>query len=146
MYPSFIAVLTALTATIAAFPHTTRNAALGSATNFIEGCSPGGCIASFNITAPAGYVAGAPAYNVVCHPIYIQQGWLTCDAVGEQAAGSTVQSMWTGASERELIKISVAHLFVDGETGAAKNASGFAEIEAGTTAFDVPVTSLTAVL
>ncbi|KAI1406087.1 hypothetical protein F4819DRAFT_285606 [Hypoxylon fuscum] len=147
MFASFITVVSALAASVAALPTAVQSRevyATWKATNFQEGCSPGGCIASFNITAPAGYVKDAPAFNVACHPIYIQQGWLECDTIGEAAAGSSVESMWTGAEERENIKISVSHIWSQGE--ARYNASGNVEFPATTTSFEVPVTLITAVL
>ncbi|KAK8090667.1 hypothetical protein PG994_000172 [Apiospora phragmitis] len=144
MIASMIAVASTITAA-AAFNQ-------GYAQNFQSSSSPSKPIASrdappasFNISAPAGYIAAAPAFDVVCHPIYIQQGWLDCDNVGAGQANSRVQSMWTDASESELIKISVAHIWTD-EGGKRTNATGFAEIEAGTVAFNVPVTMLSAVL
>lgn len=153
MFKSIIAAASALAASVAALPHAANSAvaarqeeplAYWPASNFQEGCSPGGCIAGFNLTALAGYVSGAPAFNVFCHPIYIQQGWIDCDPVGEQAAGSSVQSMWTDASERELIKLSVAHLWREGE--ASYNASGSVEIEATETSFEVPVLGVVGIL
>ena len=153
MLTSVFTVLSAIVATTAALPNPVITArdpqpyAEWLATNFVEGCSPGGCIASFNISAPAGYLPKAPAFNVSCHPIYIQQGWLTCDTVGEAGPNPTsyVQSMWTDASQRELIKISVAHIWTD-ERGQRTNASGSVEIVPGTIGFDVPVTLISAVL
>ncbi|KAI4859307.1 hypothetical protein F4820DRAFT_174281 [Hypoxylon rubiginosum] len=147
MLASFITVVSALAASAAALPGAVGGRdvyAKWPAFNFQEGCSPGGCIASFNISAPAGYVAGAPAFNVACHPIYIQQGWLVCDTISEATAGSSVESMWTGAEDRDNIKISVSHLWYQGET--RYNASGNIEFAPGTTAFDIPVTLLSAVL
>ncbi|KAI1376856.1 hypothetical protein F4677DRAFT_418260 [Hypoxylon crocopeplum] len=147
MFASVVTVVAALAASAAALPgavNARETYATWTATNFEEGCSPGGCIASFNISAPAGYVEGAPAFNVACHPIYIQRGWVECDAISELAAGSSVASLWNDASERELIKISVSHAWLQGE--ARYNASGSDEFAAGTTTFQVPVTSITAVL
>ncbi|KAI0010217.1 hypothetical protein F4779DRAFT_578577 [Xylariaceae sp. FL0662B] len=150
MYASFVTVFSALAATAAALPHAgsiearNKTLAVWPVTEFSEGCSPGGCISSFDIKAPAGYVAGAPAFNVQCHPIYIQKGWVECDAVGEQPANSYVESMWSEASERELIKISVAHIWTEGE--ARYNASGFVETKSGVASFELPVTQITGVL
>ncbi|KAI2623952.1 hypothetical protein GGS26DRAFT_215333 [Hypomontagnella submonticulosa] len=147
MLASVITVVSALAASAAALPgaiSARETYANWPATNFQEGCSPGGCIASFNISAPADYVKGAPAFNVACHPIYIQQGWIECDAVSELADRSYVQSMWTDGSDRPLIKISVSHVWYQGEV--RYNASGAVEFPATTTAFQVPVTSITAVL
>ncbi|KAI1500733.1 hypothetical protein F5X99DRAFT_229904 [Biscogniauxia marginata] len=145
MKTSIITAIPALVASAAVTAAPTAEVyATWPATNFREGCSPGGCISSFNISAPAGYVKGMPAFNVACHPIYIQSGWLECDPVGEQAAGSVVEALWTNTSQRELINISVAHIFIEGEKRT--NASGFAEFTSGTTEFSLPVTSIIAVL
>ncbi|KAI1384773.1 uncharacterized protein F4822DRAFT_373041 [Hypoxylon trugodes] len=141
MLASVITVVAALAASATALPKQVY--ASWPATNFDEGCSPGGCIASFNISAPADYVKGAPAFNVSCHPIYIQQGWVECDVVGENQNGAFVRSMWSEATVREQIKISVSHVWNQGETRF--NASGSIEIPSTSTSFGVPVTSLTAV-
>ncbi|KAH9887423.1 hypothetical protein F4778DRAFT_426075 [Xylariomycetidae sp. FL2044] len=149
MHASLLALVSTLAAGVTALPRSVQASrqtlASWPATNFVEGCSPGGCIASFNISAPAGYVEGAPAFDVTCHPIYIQQGWLDCDVVSGGDGDSVVQSMWTGASEFELIKISVAHLFSSSSSGTRYNASGSVEFPGGTTSFDVPVTNFSAV-
>ncbi|KAL7626515.1 hypothetical protein AAE478_003287 [Parahypoxylon ruwenzoriense] len=139
MYASFITVASALVASVAAETYATW-----PATGFTESCSPGGCIGHFNINAPAGYVQGAPAFDVRCNPIYIQRGWLKCDPTGDETAGSEVNAMWVEASTREQIKISVAHIWYQGE--ARYNASGIQEFASGETTFDIPVTQLTAVL
>ncbi|KAK8105807.1 uncharacterized protein PG998_003720 [Apiospora kogelbergensis] len=153
MFTSIATIISTIAVTAAALPSSaitaqeSRPFAEWPATNFIEGCSPGGCVAAFNISAPAGYITAAPAFNVACHPIYIQQGWLNCDVVGEPGPNPTshVQSMWTEASQRELIKISVAHVWTDGR-GQRTNATGSVEVVPGTVGFDVPVTLITAVL
>ncbi|KAK8051483.1 hypothetical protein PG993_002868 [Apiospora rasikravindrae] len=157
MHASLIALVSTI-ATAAAAPGSSDGASSSSTTtvrntpyaewpasHFAESCSPGGCFASFNISAPAGYVAGAPAFDVVCHPIYIQQDWLDCDNTRTGQANSRVQSMWTDVSQRGLVKISVAHIWTR-ESGQRNNASGFAEIDAGKSMFSIPVTMLSAVL
>ncbi|KAI0181138.1 hypothetical protein GGR52DRAFT_20628 [Hypoxylon sp. FL1284] len=141
MLASFITVTAGLAASVAAWP-----AALGGREvlgnwhmlNFQEACSPGGCVATFNISAPTGYVEGAPAFNVSCHPIYIQRGWMDCDNLASAANGSMVQSMWTGATDRDDIKISVSHLWLEGS--AMWNTSGNIEFAPGITSFNIPVT------
>ncbi|KAK7956698.1 uncharacterized protein PG986_005920 [Apiospora aurea] len=94
------------------------------AAHFAESCSPGGCFASFNISAPAGYVAGAPAFDVICHPVYARQDWRDCDNSGgveEAATGSSrVQSMKTDASRRGLVRISVAHIWAMGAGSSSR--------------------------
>ncbi|KAI0138588.1 hypothetical protein F4776DRAFT_662959 [Hypoxylon sp. NC0597] len=147
MFASVFTLVAALAASAVAAPaavEARETYATWPATNWQEGCSPGGCRGTYDISAPAGYVSNAPAFNVHCHSTYIQEGWTKCDAVGEQAEGSYVESMWTDASERELIKISVSHIWYQGE--ARYNASGSVEFQSGVTTFDVPVTQLTAVL
>ncbi|KAI5926531.1 hypothetical protein F4810DRAFT_707619 [Camillea tinctor] len=140
MRTSIIAAIAAFvaSATVAAAPSNVY--ASWPATDFGEGCSPGGCIASFNISAWDGYVQGMPAFDVVCHPVYIQSGWRECEPVGEQAAGSVVEAIWTEASQREYIRISVAHILTEGEKST--NASGWVEFASGTTDFEILVTSV----
>ncbi|KAI0835686.1 hypothetical protein F5Y06DRAFT_124343 [Hypoxylon sp. FL0890] len=147
MFASVFTFVAALAASAAASPvavEARETFATWPATNWVEGCSPGGCRGNFNISAPAGYVKGAPAFNVHCHSTYIQGGWTECDAIGDQAAGSYVESLWPEASKRELIKISVSHMWTQGE--ATYNASGSVEFESGVSTFEVPVTLLSAVL
>ncbi|OTB01360.1 hypothetical protein M426DRAFT_14522 [Hypoxylon sp. CI-4A] len=147
MLASAITVISALAISALALPgvlNARETFATWTATDFQEGCSPGGCASSFNISAPEGYVKNAPAFDVVCHPVYIQQGWVDCDAQDKMAAGSYVASMWTGAADREQIKISVEHIWFEGE--ARYNATGAAEFAAGTAEFQIPVTNMSAVL
>ncbi|OTA60733.1 hypothetical protein K449DRAFT_435132 [Hypoxylon sp. EC38] len=141
---TFVAALAASATAAPAAVEARETYATWPATNWQEGCSPGGCRGTYDISAPAGYVDGAPAFNVHCHSTYIQEGWTQCDPVEPQTDNSYVASMWTGASEREFIKISVAHIWYQGE--ARYNASGSVEFKSGVTTFDVPVTQITAVL
>ncbi|KAI1144295.1 hypothetical protein F5Y05DRAFT_407692 [Hypoxylon sp. FL0543] len=145
MFASVVAFVAALAASAAAIPTTAEargTQATWTATNWGEGCSPGGCRGHFNINAPAGYVKDAPAFNVLCHSTYIQGGWTKCEAIGEQAASSYVESLWPEASQREHIKIAVSHIWTQGE--AKMNASGSAEFESGSTTFAVPVAEISA--
>ncbi|KAK8080042.1 hypothetical protein PG997_007860 [Apiospora hydei] len=163
MHASLVALVSTVAAAAAAAPgysHGSSSSSLTAAardtpyaewlaTHFAESCSPGGCFASFNISAPAGYVAGAPAFDVICHLVYARQDWRDCDNSGVQGAagGSRVQSMKTDASRRGLVRISVAHIWTSLEDGRQRdNASGFAEVDAGWSVFSVPVTMLSAVL
>ncbi|KAI1413662.1 hypothetical protein F5Y13DRAFT_189097 [Hypoxylon sp. FL1857] len=141
---TFVAALAATAAATPAAVEARETYATWPAINWHEGCSPGGCRGQFNISAPAGYVQGAPAFNVHCYTTYIQQGWTQCVAIGDQAAGSYVESVWPMASQRELINIGVSHIWTEGE--ARYNASGSVEFESTATTFDVPVTLLSAVL
>ncbi|KAK8128148.1 hypothetical protein PG984_009256 [Apiospora sp. TS-2023a] len=119
------------------------------AINFSAGCAPhaGGCIALFNISAPAGYIARAPAFAVTCHPLVPQKGfWLNCDDHTDPANPSShVETTWGDGSQGDLIKVSVAHIWTEA-SGQRNNASGSAEIDGGMATFEVPVTMLTAVL
>ncbi|KFY44055.1 hypothetical protein V494_01661 [Pseudogymnoascus sp. VKM F-4513 (FW-928)] len=90
------------------------------ATNYEYGCSPGGCSSNFNVTAAAGYRTGAPGFNVVCSPIFIQQLWVPCRNTdgSELPADSRVESIWTDGPDRERQFLGVAHIYQrdDGKT------------------------------
>ncbi|KAJ3938496.1 uncharacterized protein N0V96_011223 [Colletotrichum fioriniae] len=101
-----------------------------SAQNYIWGCSPGGCSARFNISAPSGYSSGAPGFNVVCSPIYIQQGWVPClnpdnSPLGE---GSQVFTIWTAGADRERMYLGVEHIYKRQEDGLTWNATAGTDI------------------
>ncbi|RYP25046.1 hypothetical protein DL767_008515 [Monosporascus sp. MG133] len=153
MHKSITVAVSALAASAAALPRTNtadlkfrQQEPLGywPATDFREACSPGGCISSFELTAPEGYYGNAPGFNVHCHPIFIQQQWTDCDPVGEQKVGSRVQAMWTEASEREHLKISVSHAWTE-EPTTAYNASGAIEVGPGVSSFEVPILLITGI-
>ncbi|OHE99781.1 hypothetical protein CORC01_04917 [Colletotrichum orchidophilum] len=112
-------------ASAATTPPTTTGNASWSAQNYIWGCSPGGCSARFNISAPAGYSPGAPGFNVVCSPIYIQQGWLPCLNPDNSPLGedSQVFSIWTAGPDRERMYLGVEHLYKRQEDGLSWNAT-----------------------
>ncbi|KAK1992753.1 hypothetical protein LX36DRAFT_684720 [Colletotrichum falcatum] len=84
-----------------------------AAENYIWGCSPGGCSARFNISAPEGYAPGAPGFDVVCSPIYIQQGWLPCRNPDNSPVpdDSRVFSIWTAGADRERQYLGVSHIY-----------------------------------
>lgn len=126
--------------------------AVWPAINFSAGCAPNasGCIALFNISAPAGYVARAPAFAVTCHPLVPQKGvWLDCDDHTDPAnPRSHVETTWAdadGSPRGGLIRVSVAHIWTE-VTGQRNNASGSAEVDDGIATFEIPVMMLTAVL
>ncbi|KAK7927666.1 hypothetical protein PG985_004664 [Apiospora marii] len=156
MFTSIIAVLSAAALAAAAPSSSPALAARQEAPfakwpaiNFSGGCAPnaGGCIALFNISAPAGYVARAPAFAATCHPLVNQKGvWLDCDDHMEPASPrSHVETTWADGSRAGLIQVSVAHIWTEA-SGQRNNASGSAEINGGMATFEVPVTMLTAVL
>ncbi|KAI8966248.1 hypothetical protein F5Y11DRAFT_343634 [Daldinia sp. FL1419] len=148
MFVSAVTVLTTFAASVVAVPNLAAREVYATwpADNFEQKCfHPGGCTASFNINAPAEYVQGAPAFNAVCNPLSAKQdGTPNCEAVGEAAAGSYVESVWEEASAEDLVKLSVFHIWNEGET--RYNASGSVEFPASSTTFELPVTSVTAVL
>ncbi|KAG4216747.1 hypothetical protein PC116_g34772, partial [Phytophthora cactorum] len=57
---------------------------------------------------------------------------------------SYLESLWEEASADDRVKLTVFHVWNEGET--RYNASGSVEFPASSTSFEVPVTSLTAVL
>ncbi|KAI1474309.1 hypothetical protein F4774DRAFT_430004 [Daldinia eschscholtzii] len=148
MYTSVVAIVSALAASVAAVPDIAAREVYATwpADNFELKCfHPGGCTATFNINAPAGYVGNAPAFSAVCHPLSAEQnGTPNCEAVTDVASGSYLESLWEEASADDRVKLTVFHVWNEGET--RYNASGSVEFPASSTSFEVPVTSLTAVL
>ncbi|KAK2025195.1 hypothetical protein LX32DRAFT_642936 [Colletotrichum zoysiae] len=96
-----------------------------TAENYIWGCSPGGCSARFNISAPEGYTSGAPGFNVVCSPIYIQQGWVPCRNPDNSPVpeDSQVFSIWTAGADRERQYLGVSHIYKGLGDGLTWNAT-----------------------
>lgn len=159
MFSSIIAVLSAAAVTVAAPGSPPALAARPEtplakwpAINFSGGCAPqaGGCIALFNVSAPAGYVARAPAFAATCHPLVHQKGvWLDCDDHTDPHPASPldshIEATWGDGSRADLVQVSVAHIWTEA-SGQRNNASGSAEIHGGMATFEVPVTMLTAIL
>ncbi|TPX17807.1 uncharacterized protein E0L32_002908 [Thyridium curvatum] len=154
MHFSAITALTALVASAAAAPSSNdaRQAQpIGvnwPVVGFTEGCSPGGCIANYQVSAPAGYLKGAPGFNVTCSPIYIQKGWVDCvpngDGSASAADGSLVQAVWYGAENRDDILVTVAHIWTQGIQRT--NATAWKAIQPPQSDFDVPVMQISAVV
>ncbi|KAK1985436.1 hypothetical protein LZ30DRAFT_584161 [Colletotrichum cereale] len=96
-----------------------------AAENYIWGCSPGGCSSRFNISAPEGYTSGAPGFNVVCNPIYIQQGWVPCRNPDNSPVSqdSQVFSIWTAGADRERQYLGVSHIYKRREDGLTWNST-----------------------
>ncbi|KAI3324432.1 hypothetical protein HD806DRAFT_68631 [Xylariaceae sp. AK1471] len=94
MHASFFPIaIAALAASAAAVPLDTRAYATWSATDVQTQVAHITIGVHFRITAPAGYIAGAPAFDVNCTPSYIAQfGSKTCTFNGPQAAGSKVEA------------------------------------------------------
>ncbi|KAI1803504.1 hypothetical protein F4811DRAFT_553735 [Daldinia bambusicola] len=148
MYASAVAIVSTLAASVAAAPNVAAREVYATwpANNFEMKCfHPGGCTASFDINAPAGYTKDAPAFNVICHPLSAKQdGKPNCEPVRDMPEGSYVDSIWEEASTFDGVKVTVFHVWNEGET--RYNASGSAEFPSDTKGFMVQVTSLTAVL
>ncbi|KAK1716023.1 hypothetical protein CaCOL14_003452 [Colletotrichum acutatum] len=110
--------------------HTTPGNISWSAQNYIWGCSPGGCSARFNVSAPTGYSSGAPGFNVVCSPIYIQQGWVPCLNPDNSplSEDSQVFTIWTAGADRERMYLGVEHIYKRQEDGLTWNATAGTDI------------------
>lgn len=148
MFPNVFTLALALAAAAASAASIPRRASSSepplsladwSVTNFDHGCSPGGCVATYNLSAPAGYVGGAPGFAVSCAPVYIQGGWRACEP-----ASSGVEAVWETGADQALIYVKAAHVWYQGET--RYNATADTAVEPAATAFVLPVHSLSAVL
>lgn len=137
MRTDFLAALLATAATYtsaSAIPqHQSRNTCLNiptfQATDYNWGCSPGGCSSNFKLAAAAGYREGAPGFNVVCSPIFIQQLWVACrNADGsELPATSRVEAIWTQGPDYERQFLGVVHIYLR-EDGKTVNATARTDI------------------
>lgn len=137
MRADFLAALLATAATYtSASPvpkHQSHNTCLNiptfQATDYNWGCSPGGCSSNFKLAAAAGYREGAPGFNVVCSPIFIQQLWVPCrNADGsELPATSRVEAIWTQGPDYERQFLGVAHIYLR-EDGKTVNATARTDI------------------
>ncbi|RYP26902.1 hypothetical protein DL768_011518 [Monosporascus sp. mg162] len=105
------------------------------ATDFSFGCGSAACGLGFNVTAPAGYVGAAPAFDVQCGALY-GAGWTECTPNGaaddddeetQPTVQSTVSVFWDTAGEHGTAppyRVRVAHAWFDEATGARWNATG----------------------
>ncbi|KAI0150593.1 hypothetical protein GGR57DRAFT_472023 [Xylariaceae sp. FL1272] len=130
MYTSLLATAAGLLGLASAASIAPRQAAVidvyFDGSNFQEGCSPGGCIATFNLSTTADEASGMPAFNVFCHPVYIQQGFIDCDPVTPYVEGQRVAAWWPDASVRENIKLVFEHIY-PGQGNFQYNATGSIE-------------------
>jgi hypothetical protein len=99
------------------------------ATHYTWGCSPGGCSSNFNLTAAENYRPGAPGFEVVCSPIFIQQLWVPCRNLdgSDFPATSRVAAIWTQGPEYERQFLGVEHIYQD-KDGKTINATARADI------------------
>ncbi|OLN96650.1 hypothetical protein CCHL11_00760 [Colletotrichum chlorophyti] len=122
--------------------------ALWTAENYIWGCSPGGCSARFNISAKEGYSQGAPGFNVVCSPIYIQQGWVSCLNPDNSPLPQTsrVLAIWTAGIDRNRQYLGISHVFERQDDGLTWNATANTDfLPVKDMTVDFPVRTLTVI-
>jgi hypothetical protein len=116
-------------------------AAIFHITDYLVGCSPGGCVNSYNVTTPQGYVAGAPAFNVSCVAILGRYDWHECTPNSPSQLNSTVASNYDAGSAYELTRLWVSHQFRDGSK--MWNVTAYAEVARfqENRTYDLPVVS-----
>ncbi|KAI1324706.1 hypothetical protein F5Y16DRAFT_380133 [Xylariaceae sp. FL0255] len=108
-----------------------------------EGCSPGGCVATFNLTASPDESFGMPGFNVSCAPIG-GRDFANCKAVSPLEAGESVASRYIFLSddEEETVKLYLEHIWLAPNGYYSYNASGSIALPAhGTTSFDAHITT-----
>nr|XP_036589174.1 uncharacterized protein CTRU02_01222 [Colletotrichum truncatum]KAF6800816.1 hypothetical protein CTRU02_01222 [Colletotrichum truncatum] len=110
-----------------------------TATKYQWGCSPGGCSATFNLEGPKNYPLGAPAFSVVCSPVYIQQDWVECKNPdgSDMGASSKVYSVWQAGPDEQEQYISIAHIYNNGSWYEARSGPNGLLPEKGATIFFV---------
>ncbi|KAF2971596.1 hypothetical protein GQX73_g2008 [Xylaria multiplex] len=97
MRTSILSAIAALAASAIATPIEARDVyAKWSATDVTTYVSHIIIGAKFRISAPAGYVTGAPAFDVTCDvDLVIRRGIQACTFNGEQAEGSKVEAIYS---------------------------------------------------
>ncbi|RYP65503.1 hypothetical protein DL771_008260 [Monosporascus sp. 5C6A] len=108
------------------------------ATDFSFGCGSAACGLGFNVTAAAGYVEAAPAFDVQCGALYGTE-WTECtpndaDGVTQPTVQSTVRLYWDTAGEHGTAppyRVRVAHAWFEEDTGARWNATGYGSAPGG---------------
>jgi len=95
-----------------------------AATGYAFGCSPGGCSNGFNVSAPAEYLNGAPAFNFHCNTI-LTRSYVPCAAIGAQTSEVSAQWLIMPAPYPYGSEgIWVSHVY-KGTDGVTVNATGF---------------------
>ncbi|KAE9582794.1 Cell surface glycoprotein 1 [Colletotrichum fructicola] len=113
------------------------------ATDYQWGCSPGGCSSQFNLLGFEGVPSGAPAFDVVCSPIYIQQDWIACKNRdgSTMAPESVVYAVWKAGPDNDKQYINIAHVYYRQEDGlyydAESASAGFLPEKGGTEWFAI---------
>ncbi|KAJ2899259.1 hypothetical protein MKZ38_003309 [Zalerion maritima] len=120
-----------------------------NATDWVVGCSPAACGWGFNVTAPAGYIADAPEFQMTCGALY-GAGWRDCRTTDgtdfELPAGSNVQAYWPPPAENETqaddddddaYVVRLAHVWYDADATAYWNATGEAIATTQTQSFGI---------
>ncbi|KAI8183925.1 Cell surface glycoprotein 1 [Colletotrichum sp. SAR 10_77] len=113
------------------------------ATDYQWGCSPGGCSSQFNLLGFEGVPSGAPAFDVVCSPIYIQQDWIACKNRdgSTMAPESVVYAVWKAGPDNDKQYINIAHVYYRQEDGlyydAESASAGFLPEKGGTEWFSI---------
>ncbi|TDZ61717.1 Envelopment polyprotein [Colletotrichum trifolii] len=97
------------------------------------GCSPGGCSANFNLVGKEGYAGGAPGFDVVCSPIYVQRSWVECLTQDGRPLSETskVYAVWQEGPDNELHYLNAAHVFYNEDEGNWYDAQSAAQIVPG---------------
>ncbi|TDZ38602.1 hypothetical protein C8035_v005792 [Colletotrichum spinosum] len=97
------------------------------------GCSPGGCSANFNLVGKEGYASGAPGFDVVCSPIYVQRSWVECLTQDGRPLSETskVYAVWQEGPDNELHYLNAAHVFYNEDEGSWYDAQSAAQIVPG---------------
>ncbi|KAF9879578.1 hypothetical protein CkaCkLH20_03121 [Colletotrichum karsti] len=115
-----------------------------TATNYTWGCSPGGCIANFFLLGQEGFPSGAPAFDVQCSPVYVQQDWTACkNADGsDMAPESVVYAVWQKNEPTDPNQyVNIAHVYYRQEDGlyyiAQTNSTGFVPEQGASEFFDI---------
>ncbi|KAI8952960.1 hypothetical protein F4801DRAFT_166473 [Xylaria longipes] len=110
MRTSFLTAIAALAASAVAAPVEAREVyATWSATDVTTQVAHIQVGSKFRLTAPAGYVANAPAFDVTCDVSILDDPAIqACVFNGEQAAGSKVEAEWSITSDAP---VTVYHTF-----------------------------------
>ena len=121
-----------------------QSSGIMSMTGFRNGCSPGGCIATFTASAADGYEPGAPGFSFLCQPIFGRTYWQPCQPTEGTTPqlGSAVSAIFLGGHEYQNDTFYLSHTFSN--SGLNWNITAYVEGDRDAKSFTLPVISIQA--
>jgi hypothetical protein len=110
-----------------------------TATDRRIGCSPGGCLSSYNISATENYIPNVPGFSFRCFAVNGRQSFEECTALTPVELGASLWNKVVGITMQTDL-ITVYHTFVRG--GLRWNVTASGEVDHNASTFTVPVIDL----